>query len=104
MVMSTTEPRETRRSPSACPARPAPSSTRRQTTLYDLLAALHADVGPNDDAVVTAAVVHLLQTHRVIYTSGGTRYRLVWDGAAGPTLSCLPAAAPHGASAAQTST
>ena len=51
-----------------------PSSTAIQTTLYDLLAALHAEVEPDEDAVVTAVVVHLLQTHRVICTGNRARY------------------------------
>jgi len=57
MVMSTTEPRET----------------------------LSTDVGPDEDAVVTAAVVHLMQTYRVISTCGTARSRLVWDGVPPPT-------------------
>lgn len=56
-----------------------PSSTAIQTTLYDLLAALQAAVRPDEDAVVTAVVVHLLQTHRVTCTDNQERYRLVWD-------------------------
>jgi hypothetical protein len=60
-------------------------------------------VGPAEDAVVTAAVVHLLQTYRVIYTSGRARYRLVWDGAECPTRSGPRAAARSCAGAAQTS-
>ena len=79
MVMSKTEPMDTPRSPDACPARTAPSSTAIQTTLYDLLAALSAQVGPDEDAVVTAVVVHLLQTNRVTCTRTRKRYRLVWD-------------------------
>jgi len=81
MVMSKTEPMDTPRHPASCPARTASSSTAIQTTLYDLLAALHAEVEPDEDAVVTAVVVHLLQTHRVICTGNRARYRLVWDGA-----------------------
>ena len=79
MVMSKTEPMDTPRSPDACPARTVPSSTAIQTTLYDLLAALNAQVGPDEDAVVTAVVVHLLQTNRVTCTRTRKRYRLVWD-------------------------
>ena len=80
MVMSTTEPMDTPVHPASCPARMAPSSSAIQTTLYDLLAALHAEVEPGEDAVVIAVVVHLLQTHRVICTSDWERYRLLWDG------------------------
>jgi hypothetical protein len=85
--MSTNEPRETRRSSAACPERPAPAATEIETTLYDLIAALSAEVGSADDAVLTATVVHLLQTHRVMYTCGRARYRLLWDGAEHPTRS-----------------
>jgi hypothetical protein len=92
MGLSTTEPRETRRATSACPARTTPAATAIETTLYDLIAALSAAVGPDDD-VLTAVVVHLLQTHRVMYMRGGVRYRLVWDGAACLTRSDPLAAA-----------
>jgi len=102
MIMSMTEPMETPRSPYACPARPAPSSTGLQTTLYDLLAALSAEVGPDEDTVVTAAVVHLLLTHRVICTRGRARYRLVWDEAECPTWSSPHAAARSCAGEVQT--
>ena len=71
--------------PSACPGRTAPSSTATQTALYDLLAALSAEVGPDEGAVVTAVAVHLLQTHRVTCTR--KRYGLVWDGAERPARS-----------------
>ena len=73
--------------PSACLVRTAPSSTAIQTTLYDLLAALSAQVGPDEDAVVAAVVVHLLQTHRVTYTHNRKHYRLVWDRAERPARS-----------------
>ena len=66
--------------PCPCPAHTAQSSMTIHTTLYDLLAALHAEVEPDEDAVVTAVVVHLLQTHRVTCTANQQRYRLVWDG------------------------
>jgi hypothetical protein len=87
MGMSTTEPREMRSASSACPARIAPAATAIETTLYDLIAALSAALGPDAAAVLTATVVHLLQTHRVMYTRGRARYRLVWDGAEHPTRS-----------------
>ena len=76
---------DTRVLPCAVPVRSAPSSLPLQTTLYDLIAALSADVGPDEDDVLTATVIHLLQTHRVMYTCGTARYRLVCDGAAYPT-------------------
>ena len=44
------------------------------TTLYDLVAALNAEVDPEDDALVTAAVVHLINTNRTRFV--GSRKRL----------------------------
>ena len=46
------------------------------TTLYDLSAALSAEVGPDEEDVVTAAVMHLLHTHRVTCTGNLKGYRL----------------------------
>jgi hypothetical protein len=43
------------------------------------MAAIRADVGPDDDDGVTAVVVHLLQTHRVTCTVDGEQYRLLCD-------------------------
>ena len=40
--------------------------TKIQTTLYDLVATLNAEFSPDEDNVVIATVVHLLNTHRVI--------------------------------------
>jgi hypothetical protein len=37
----------------------APSQTRIVTTLYNLIAALHDSIAPGEEALVTAAVVHL---------------------------------------------
>jgi hypothetical protein len=34
------------------------------TTLYELVGALNAEVDPEYDALVTAAVVHLMHVHR----------------------------------------
>ena len=44
------------------------------TTLYDLIAALNAEVDPEDDALVTAAVVHLINANRARFI--GSRKRL----------------------------
>jgi len=46
------------------------------TTLYDLSAALSAEIGADEEDVVTAALVHLLQTHRVTCTGTLQGYRL----------------------------
>jgi hypothetical protein len=44
------------------------------TTLYDLVEALNAEVDPEDDALVTAAVVHLINANRARFV--GSRKRL----------------------------
>jgi len=49
-------------------------STCIRTTLYDLIAALNADVDPEDDALVTAAVVHLINANHARFV--GSRKRL----------------------------
>ena len=48
-----------------------------QTTLYDLVATLNAELSPDEDNVVIATVVHLLNTHRVTCTGALQGYRLV---------------------------
>jgi hypothetical protein len=55
---------------------PATSSetTSITTTLYDLVAALNTEVDPEDDALVTAAVVHLINANRARFV--GSRKRL----------------------------
>jgi hypothetical protein len=37
----------------------------RHTTLYDLIAAIDAEAGPEADDVVTATVIHALKAYRV---------------------------------------
>jgi hypothetical protein len=39
-----------------------------RTTLYDLIAALNAEVGTDEDDLVIAGVMHLLNTHRLTYS------------------------------------
>src|SRR4030095_9175719 len=56
--------------------RKSPEITTIHTTLYDLSAALNAEVGPDEADVVTAAVLHLLHTHRVTCTGNLQGYRL----------------------------
>ena len=48
-----------------------------QTSLYDLIATLNAELSPDEDNIVIAAVVHLLNTHRVTCTGALQGYRLV---------------------------
>lgn len=43
-------------------------STTVQTTLYDLIAAINSEVGPDDDDLVTATIVHLMHSGRVRFT------------------------------------
>ena len=50
-----------------------------QTSLYDLIAALSTAAGPDEEDALTAAVVHLLNSHRVTCTGNLRGYRLVCD-------------------------
>ena len=47
------------------------------TTLYELVVALNAEVDPEDDALVTAAVVHLINAHRSRFVDSCTRLTIV---------------------------
>jgi len=62
--------------PAATPAA-ASNPTRITTTLYELVAALNAQVAPEDDALVTAAVIHLMHVHRARFVGSCTRLALV---------------------------
>lgn len=48
---------------------PSPDATRSnatiRTTLYDLIEAINDEIGPDEEQLVVATVVHLLQTGRV---------------------------------------
>jgi hypothetical protein len=44
-----------------------PRSLIIRTTLYDLIAAINAEVGADEDDLVIALVVHLLKTHWLTY-------------------------------------
>lgn len=44
---------------------PTATSTMMVTTLYDVIAALNEQVGPEEDDVVTDAVLHLCQSGRL---------------------------------------
>ena len=46
------------------------------TTLYDLIAALNTEFSPDEDNVVIATVVRLLNTHRVTCTGALQGYQL----------------------------
>ena len=58
----------------------SPEPMAIHTTLYNLLAALSAEAGPDEEDVLTATVVHLLNTYRVTCTGNLKGYRLVCDG------------------------
>src|SRR2546428_2726491 len=60
-------------------AKESPQPMAIHTTLYDLIAALSAEVGPDEEDVLTATVVHLLNSHRVTCTGSLQGYRLVCD-------------------------
>jgi hypothetical protein len=44
-----------------------PHSLIIRTTLYDLIAAINAEVGADEDDLVIALVIHLLKTHWLTY-------------------------------------
>jgi hypothetical protein len=60
---------------------PATSSApvRITTTLYDLVEVISAEVGPNEDHLVTAAVMHLINSSRARFI--GSRKTLTVVGA-----------------------
>jgi hypothetical protein len=43
---------------------PSPRSATIQTTLYDLIDAISAEVRPDEEALVTATAVHLLRSRK----------------------------------------
>jgi hypothetical protein len=51
--------------------------TKIQTTLYDLVAVLNTELSTDEDSIVTATIVQLLNTHRVTCTGALQGYRLV---------------------------
>jgi hypothetical protein len=63
--------------------------TKIQTTLYDLVTTLNAEFSPDEDNVVIATVVHLLNTHRVTCTGALRGYRLVCNDRARPVQTPL---------------
>jgi len=56
-----------------------PHSLIIQTTLYDLIAAINAEVGADEDDLVIALVVHLLKTHWLAYLGTVKPRRFVTD-------------------------
>jgi len=71
--------------------------TTIHTTLYDLSAALSTEVGPDEEDVLTAAVMHLLNTHRVTFTGNLKGYRLRACNARGHTAYTAMVLAPRAA-------
>ena len=55
-----------------------------QTTLYDLVATLNAELSSDEDNAIIATVVHLLNTRRVTCTGALRGYRLVCNDRAHP--------------------
>jgi len=70
----------------------ADAPTCLTTTLYDLMAALHAVVAPHEDALVVALVARWLRTGRI--TSSGKPCRAAACGAARPWR-CAGGASPR---------
>jgi len=56
-----------------------PHSLIIHTTLYDLIAAINAEVGVDEDDLVIALVVHLLKTHWLTYLGTVKPRRFVTD-------------------------
>jgi hypothetical protein len=55
-----------------------PPATRTiHTTLYDLIAAINEEVAPQEDHLVTATVVHLMNSGRVKFTDDTRQLRAV---------------------------
>ena len=54
-----------------------PALPPRHTTLYDLIAAVSAEVGPDEENVAMATMVHILNTYRVTCRGDFEGYRLV---------------------------
>ena len=54
-----------------------PRALVTHTTLYDLIAAINAVVGAEEDDLVIACVVHLLKTQRLTYLGASAPRRLV---------------------------
>lgn len=56
---------------------PPPGPVAIHTTLYNLITALDGEIGPDEEDLLTATVVHLLNTRRVTCTGHMKGYRLV---------------------------
>jgi hypothetical protein len=50
-----------------------------QTTLYDLIAAISDEVDPAEDDLVTATLVHLINSGRVRFTGDSRNIKVVGD-------------------------
>lgn len=51
--------------------------TRITTTLYDLVEAIGAEVGPGEDELVTAAVMHLINSSRTRFVGSRKTLKVV---------------------------
>jgi hypothetical protein len=54
-----------------------PDVSTIHTTLYDLIEALSQEVGPGEDHLVTAALVHLINSGRVKFVDDGRELRVI---------------------------
>jgi hypothetical protein len=53
--------------------------TTIETTLYDLIAAIDAEVGPHEEHVITATVVHFLNAYQITCTGNLKGFRLACE-------------------------
>lgn len=66
--------------------RPLAQRARIKTTLYDMVAAINEEIEADEDEVVVATLVHMLQRRRVTCTDGVKTYRLVCHDTPYPSL------------------
>jgi hypothetical protein len=58
---------------------PDPEVSTIHTTLYDLIEALSQEVGPGQDHLVTAALVHLINSGGVKFVDDGRELRVIFS-------------------------
>jgi hypothetical protein len=59
------------------PAPSHPDTSTIHTTLYDLIEAISAEVGPQEDHLVTATLVHLINSGRVKFADDARQLQVV---------------------------
>jgi len=55
----------------------SPASMRITTTLYDLVEAISTETGPDEDHLVTAAVMHLINSSRARFVGSRKTLKVV---------------------------